>query len=216
MHVLVKNERAINDSKTHRNQFVETMCNNKEELLSGDSTHLINFVYVADSLKKTKHSNFIPTFDESKRSQKEELLKRNLPIRQYYNSKTKEPKVPDQWNIDSDDEYEDDWLHDRSDKLMDDLADMEQCEATFMKMWNRFIKSHIQIPDCAMPEKCREFISTHAQGLVSEGLRQHLLQHLLNLWDNQVLSADHMHDLMALFDTFDKKLKAANDSNKLV
>lgn len=100
-------------------------------------------------------------------------------------------------------------------QLMDDLADMERCEAKFMKMWNRFIKSHIQIPDCAMPKQCREFISTHAQGLVSGDLRQHLLQHLLNLWDNQVLSADHMHDLMALFDTFEKKLKAVNDcSNK--
>ena len=199
-------------------------------LLTGDSSHLINYVYVADASKKTDDLT-IQSFDERQKSIIADLLAKKLPIRQYYNSKTKEPKVLEQWDIDSDDESDDEWLHQMSEKVchsfwksmlvlinykskyllihlsiqkrMGELLtenEIKKDEYEFMCIWNRFIKSHTVIPDLVIPDKCREFVSIHGQTLASKGLRRHLLQHLLNLWDQMLISAAHLYEFMSIYD----------------
>lgn len=197
LHILVKNEKVLN-AQEQPNQEEKK----KTGLLTGDSSHLINYVYVADVSKKTDDLT-IQSFDERKKSIIEDLLAKKLPIRQYYNSKTKEPKVLEQWDVDSDDESDDEWLHQMSEKRMAELLEeneLKKDEYEFMCIWNRFIKSHVIIPDKVIPDKCREFVSIHGQKLVSKGLRRHLLMHLLNLWDQMLISAAHLHEFMSIYD----------------
>lgn len=73
-------------------------------------------------------------------------------------------------------------------------------EKKFMKLWNRFIRSDAIIRDSSIPEKCREFVSSHHLQITEGDLRGQLLLHLYNLWDNRVLPSYAILNLMNEFD----------------
>lgn len=64
------------------------------------------------------------------------------------------------------------------------------------------MQSHVTIPDKALPQKCAEFIQHFGKKLIEEGFQKHLLVHLLNLWDNKLISSlnifHYMHNLNSL------------------
>ncbi|KAL3771697.1 hypothetical protein ACHAWO_008339 [Cyclotella atomus] len=122
-----------------------------------------------------------------------------VPVRQYYHSRTNLPL--EDWNsVDSDDEPDEEWLHKMSADMIGEFEDISDREKKFMQMWNRFIKSHIVIADREIPGKCQEFIRTHINELKSGEMRSNLLLHLMNLWDSGVVSSDRILACMNQFD----------------
>jgi hypothetical protein len=122
-----------------------------------------------------------------------------VPVRQYYHSRTNLPL--EDWNhVDSDDEPDEEWLHKMSADLIGEFEDISDREKKFMQLWNRFIKSHIVIADRDMPGKCQEFIRTHINELRSGEMRSNLLLHLMNLWDAGVVSSNRILACMNQFD----------------
>lgn len=125
-----------------------------------------------------------------------------VPVRQYYHSRTNLPL--EDWNDnDSDDEPDEEWLHKMSDDLIGEFEDISDREKKFMQMWNRFIKSHIVIADKEIPGKCKEFIRTHINELKAGGMRSNLLLHLMNLWNSGVVSSNRILACMHQYDNGD-------------
>ena len=65
------------------------------------------------------------------------------------------------------------------------------------------MSSDTVIYDQSIPEKCQAFIHTHHEILSSKKLRNVLLLHFLNLWDNRLLSSNHVQHCMTLYDSLD-------------
>jgi hypothetical protein len=88
---------------------------------------------------------------------------------------------------------------------MDEFDDVTPQEKRFTKLWNRFMKSHPVVADQVIPSKCFEFIRTCTQLLIDLDLRQELMLHFMNFWDNGLISSTHLMNIMAEFD----KLKSS-------
>ncbi|KAL7470906.1 hypothetical protein ACHAXS_011204 [Conticribra weissflogii] len=114
------------------------------------------------------------------------------PIRQYFHSRNNLPISRSEWEVDSDDEPDDDWLHQMHAKLIEEFEDVSQKEKRFMNLWNVFIKSHCVIADRDIPGKCKEFIRKYKKHIIDEGLRTNVLLHLFNLWDDGVMSSGNI------------------------
>lgn len=93
-------------------------------------------------------------------------------------------------------------------KLLDDFVDddVSRDEKRFMKLWNRFIKSHTLLADSVIPQKCIDFIKSHIVELVTLNLRRDLLLHLFNFWDSGLIHSAHLIACIKLFDTVAKNV----------
>jgi len=125
-----------------------------------------------------------------------------MPLRQYFHSRSNLAMNKDDWDIDSDEESDDEWLRQHRRELTNDFEDVSEKEKQFMICWNEYMQSHVTIPDKALPQKCAEFIQHFGKKLIEEGFQKHLLVHLLNLWDNKLISSlnifHYMHNLNSL------------------
>eukprot|EP00587_Corethron_hystrix_P006660 CAMPEP_0113310734 /NCGR_PEP_ID=MMETSP0010_2-20120614/8262_1 /TAXON_ID=216773 ORGANISM="Corethron hystrix, Strain 308" /NCGR_SAMPLE_ID=MMETSP0010_2 /ASSEMBLY_ACC=CAM_ASM_000155 /LENGTH=278 /DNA_ID=CAMNT_0000166251 /DNA_START=1 /DNA_END=837 /DNA_ORIENTATION=+ /assembly_acc=CAM_ASM_000155 len=124
----------------------------------------------------------------------------DVPIRQYFHSKTLIPYRGNEWDLDSDDEGDEEWRHQLAERLLDEFDDVSPKEKLFMKAWNRFIYSDIIIPDKAVPSLCLEFVEKHFRYLKKHHLRQQFLLHLLTLWDSSVLSSVAVRTILTCYD----------------
>jgi len=137
-----------------------------------------------------------------------------IPVRQYYHSKTNLPMRHDEWKEDSDDESDDSWMEKKSQRLIDDFDDVSEDEKYLLKLWNHFINgSHKLVADRSIPSRCADFIKIHGMDIAERNMRQILFLHFCNLWDEEVLSSDHISALMALFD---KHCRAAVAKGKIM
>ena len=124
-----------------------------------------------------------------------------IPVRQYYHSKTNLPMRQGEWAEDSDDESDDSWIDKKSSLLIDEFDDVSEKEKYFLKLWNLFINgSHKLVADRSIPSRCVEFIKVHGIDIAQRNMRELLLLHFCNLWDEEILSSDHISALMKFFD----------------
>lgn len=137
---------------------------------------------------------------DAKESLESFLPDAKTPIRQYYHSRTFQPMLKGDWDVDSDDEPDDAWLHRMGAELLDDFEDVSPNEKLFMRLWNQFIKCHTVLSDRSIPKRCMSFVRHIGQTLVTHELRQELLLHLFNLWDSGLLSSQHIEACMAEYD----------------
>eukprot|EP00546_Thalassionema_frauenfeldii_P011571 CAMPEP_0178926710 /NCGR_PEP_ID=MMETSP0786-20121207/18706_1 /TAXON_ID=186022 /ORGANISM="Thalassionema frauenfeldii, Strain CCMP 1798" /LENGTH=482 /DNA_ID=CAMNT_0020601907 /DNA_START=166 /DNA_END=1614 /DNA_ORIENTATION=+ len=135
----------------------------------------------------------------------------NTPIRQYYHSRSNEPMLEGEWDIDSDEEDDENWLVRMSEELLDEFEDVTASEKCFTKLWNRFIRKHIVTPDLEIPAKCMEFLNVFGPDLVRMELRQELLLHLCGLWDSGLISSSHLSQLMTKFDEIRRSTNVCNE-----
>lgn len=61
-----------------------------------------------------------------------------------------------------------------------------------MHLWNAFVRSDTIIGAKSMPQKCLDFVEAHATHIRHAGIDEQLTWHLVNLWDEGLISSDHM------------------------
>ena len=61
-----------------------------------------------------------------------------------------------------------------------------------MQMWNAFVRSDTIIRSKSIPQTCLNFIEMNATKIRDEGLGEQLPWHLVNLWDEGLISSDHL------------------------
>lgn len=116
------------------------------------------------------------------------------PIRDYYHS-TSFLKIKDnEWkkNIDSDDELDQTWLHELEKSDIHDYTDIKEEEKKLMLHWNNFVRSDTIIPAKKIPQLCLDFVEQRYETIRDEGIGSTLPWHLVNLWDEGLISADHL------------------------
>lgn len=134
-----------------------------------------------------------------------------VPVRQYYHSKTNLPKRQNEWQYDSDDESDDSWMEMKSNQLIDEFDDVSEKEKYFLKLWNKFMSSSHVVADRNILSRCVEFVKLHGADIAERGMRQHLFLHFTNLWDEEILSSDHVSALMSFYD---RQREATADTGK--
>lgn len=134
------------------------------------------------------------------------------PVRPYYHSKTNLPMATGDWDVDSDDEEDDEWLHVIGEELLDEFEDVTADEKELLKMWNRHVRSHTILGDKDLPRKCLDFVVQRGRCLVERGLRKNLLAHFFNLWDFSLLSPQHIERLMEVYDSMEESIRSNPES----
>jgi VEFS-Box of polycomb protein len=59
-------------------------------------------------------------------------------------------------------------------------------------LWNGFIESDTIIPSKRIPQLCVDFIGKHAMAIRDSGIDEQLRWHLVTLWDEGIISGDHL------------------------
>jgi hypothetical protein len=74
--------------------------------------------------------------------------------------------------------------------MIDDFDDVSDTEKVFLKLWNAFIRSSTYVADKDLPEQCMQFITVNASSI--QGFEEHLICHLITLWEEHQLTRDHI------------------------
>eukprot|EP00968_Pinguiococcus_pyrenoidosus_P022996 scaffold3504_cov240-Pinguiococcus_pyrenoidosus.AAC.16 len=120
------------------------------------------------------------------------------PVRQYYHSRTYLPLLPSEVDIDSDEELDDDWMQQESERLINEFEDVAPEEILLMKLWNRHTRSHKVQADNRVPHLLRLFAKRFAPTIVRENLWEVFLLHAFNLWDNSLVTKDEVLECAAV------------------
>jgi hypothetical protein len=165
-------------------------------------------VAALDVATRKKHVRLLEEMGADQRQIERYIPDDKIPVRQYFHSRTNQPIVGGDWDIDSDDDSTDDrWLEKVTTSLLDDFSDMSCDEKKFMKLWNSFIKSNIVIADKSIPKRCMAFIRANHAELKKQKLRQELVSHLHNLWDHGLVSSDHIIECTLEYDSLQETEK---------
>jgi len=122
-----------------------------------------------------------------------------VPVRDYYHSISFTKFTEDEWDndVDSADEGDGAWRPSVENSRLQDLSDeVSQEERDFMVLWNDFIRSDTIIPANTIPQKNLIFIEQYAAKIKRENMEEHLLLHLCNLYDEGLVSGDHIAGCM--------------------
>jgi hypothetical protein len=102
----------------------------------------------------------------------------------------------------SDDEADVEWRLDESSRRTRARAEVGPVEAELMALWNEHVQAHPPtVSDRMLPALCRKFATAHRARLSSERLRQPFREHLLVLWEHNLLHRDDVHDCLLLAGT---------------
>ena len=70
-----------------------------------------------------------------------------------------------------------------------------------MKLWNRFVHGFVVYSKRHVPLVCAMFARKMRSEINRKGLRQNFLLHLMNLWDNSLISSSWIEQCMRIVDT---------------
>jgi len=159
-----------------------------------------NKIAEMDAITRRKKTRFLSELGADESVLQNFLPSSDVPIRQYFHSRSNEPMLYGDWDIDSDEEDDERWLTKMSEELLEDFEDVTTPEKCFTKLWNRFMRCHVVVPDHEIPSRCLKFIETYYSELNCMNLRQELLLHLCGLWDTGLISSSHLSQFMRKFE----------------
>jgi len=125
---------------------------------------------------------------------------KSIPKPQFFHSKTNVPMYKNDWDFDSDDDSDDEWLNRYSQERTNEFDEVLKSERNFMSQWNNYIISHTVVSDRSIPYQCMQFIETEGEKLIKTDSRRNLLLNLFNLWDNGIISSEHIINCTEVYD----------------
>ncbi|TMW63127.1 hypothetical protein Poli38472_002068 [Pythium oligandrum] len=170
-----------------------------------------HFTYISGRRSRAKRGNVsegeamvdrMQEFDELEESAEEATEQFYAPLlqRQYFHSRTGAVVLDHEKDYDSDDDVDEEWITQQSERLLDEFEDVSLEEKEFMKMWNRHVKENRILADFMVASSCRLFAKRHGERLLKSGLRHNFLLHLFNLWDNSLLNSRAIIDCILIVD----------------
>jgi hypothetical protein len=100
--------------------------------------------------------------------------------------------------VDSEHEYDDDWLIHHSHRRLDEFEDVDVAEKRLMKVWNRHMLRKGCLSNAHVPDAIEEFVLRHARSVVADGLERQVIAHLMTMWDLNLLTSQHLAKLLRL------------------
>nr|CAB3266719.1 polycomb protein suz12-A [Phallusia mammillata] len=122
--------------------------------------------------------------------------------RLYFHSRNAVPIRPCEFEGDSEDEADPDWLRAYTKRMLDEFTDVNEGEKPVMKLWNLYIMKNWWgcIADAQLFSSCRTFLDLYGPLIARHSLRNNLLLHFVTLVDFGVLKASALISLMEHFD----------------
>jgi len=109
-------------------------------------------------------------------------------VRQYYHSQTCQKLLADEFDRDSEDEMDPEWLRNNRERLIDEFTDVNEGEKSIMKMWNLHMMKYNHFGDKQMVTACDTFLNHHGRRIILENLTNNFLLHLAELYYYGLLS----------------------------
>ncbi|CAG9330905.1 unnamed protein product [Blepharisma stoltei] len=120
---------------------------------------------------------------------------KNMSKRIYFHSITGEPFDPNEIQVDSEEEINDEWIRKSEEKEINSYENMNIEDKEFFKLWNSHIHDNYKIPaDFLMKDACLTFIEKYQLGIAS--FRTQLTLHIITMWDYNILTGDDMLYIM--------------------
>ncbi|CAK8686565.1 unnamed protein product [Clavelina lepadiformis] len=135
--------------------------------------------------------------------------------RLYFHSNSSLPIRPCEFDNDSEEETDPDWLRNHIKKMLDEFTDVNDGEKPIMKLWNLYIMKHRCIADGQMSNSCQHFIDLYASLIIRHNLRRNLLLHLVTLLDFGVLKASALLSLIKHFDKIAEKTSKVTSKDEI-
>lgn len=132
------------------------------------------------------------------------------PIRDYYHNTVFTKITIGEWMLldPIDTPSDDTWQHRIANSMLDDFNDVSLEEKKFMKLWNAFIRqSNRLIHNKHYKQECIQFLETHAHIIHEEKLEEHLICHLITLWEEHQLYRHEIEQIMAFYSQMLLQLK---------
>jgi len=103
------------------------------------------------------------------------------------------------FEVDSEQDFDEDWIHETNEKLLAGFTDVVESEQHFMSIWNRFITSKPAFQDDDLPKFLLLFVQECWQTVLDNQLQREFTRHTLNLFEFCVIRQQVVLDVnMAL------------------
>jgi len=125
--------------------------------------------------------------------------------RQFYHASDMTPlnEIDTSFDSDAEENVDNRWLIDRSTQSLVEDEELTHGEIHFMSQWNRFVLMNRRqnfYSDTSFPRACERFVKQNARWILENGLRQHLLVHLMGMWEWAIIHPSQIARCMAIVD----------------
>ncbi|XP_063079537.1 polycomb protein suz12-A-like [Engraulis encrasicolus] len=117
--------------------------------------------------------------------------------RLYFHSDSCVPKRAQEFEVDSEDEKDPEWLREKTIMQIDEFTDVNEGEKEVMKLWNLHVMKRGYIADNQMNHACMQFIEKFGGEIVEKGLYRNLMLHLVSMHDFNLVSVGTIDKVMA-------------------
>lgn len=116
--------------------------------------------------------------------------------RVYFHSQTCMPIYAKEFDEDSEDEKDPEWLRNKTQLMLDDFTDVNEGEKAIMKLWNLHVMHNNFVADEQIPAACYLFVEIYGTEIVQKNLYRNFLLHLTNLVDHGLITNDTFYKLV--------------------
>ncbi|CAG7628836.1 unnamed protein product [Allacma fusca] len=132
--------------------------------------------------------------------------------RLYHHTSTCLPIHPKEIDIDSEGEYDPEWLRTKTSMMIDEFTDVNEGEKELMKMWNLHVLKHNYVGDCQIPLACTRFVELQGKEIIKKNLYRNFVIHLTSMFDFGLLDAKGFSGVVQLLQA---QMKENNFSTSL-
>eukprot|EP00054_Salpingoeca_dolichothecata_P015097 m.86307 g.86307 ORF g.86307 m.86307 type:complete len:514 (-) comp21323_c0_seq3:460-2001(-) len=107
------------------------------------------------------------------------------------------------FNEDSEDELDKDWLHAVNDQMLQEFVDVNLGEKSFMSLWNRFVVDNPFVGSQTAVDRCYQFVEEFGPILLTQQLRNNFVLHLTNMWEFGAMDTEHIVKVLKKLDEYE-------------
>lgn len=116
--------------------------------------------------------------------------------RMYYHSQTCLPLMAKEFDDDSEEELDPEWLRNKTQNMLDDFTDVNEGEKAIMQMWNLHVMHHNYLAEKQIPSACYAFIEAYGAEIIEKNLYRNFVLHLSNFVDYGLIPGDSFYKLV--------------------
>ena len=120
--------------------------------------------------------------------------------RQYFHARTGLPLMESELDYDSEDDADVGSMVANNNRMLDDFEDVSYEEKEFMKLWNSYTLRNPVVSLAFLSLTLQGFVDAYSREILERKLRYQFLLHVVNLWDNGLLTSGDVEVLISSLD----------------
>lgn len=120
----------------------------------------------------------------------------NSHNRLYYHSTTCLPLYRNEFDVNSEDETDPEWLRTKTNFMISEFIDVNESEKEIMKMWNHHVMKNNYVGISQLPLACHMFLDEYGHEVLSKNLYRNFVLHACSLFDFGLISNETVYSLI--------------------